>query len=145
MARRLSIFSDHVSINSLTSDLSSGHNLCFEYPSGSYKPILDIEIPRTFQWYKELFNPMSFDHCDYPLKIRESIEILTPKVGAHLRVWGSLLHTLLHTRNMKCDSQVLFLTHTFASPCLGREPKAKVATTYNHKIKFQLFRSLSQL
>jgi len=29
---------------------------------------------------------------------------------------------------MKCDSRVSLLAHTFASPCLGRKPKAKVAT-----------------
>jgi hypothetical protein len=29
---------------------------------------------------------------------------------------------------MKCDSQASFLTCTFASPCLGRKPKANVAT-----------------
>jgi hypothetical protein len=30
--------------------------------------------------------------------------------------------------SMKCDSQASHLAHTFASPCFGREPKAKVAT-----------------
>jgi hypothetical protein len=29
---------------------------------------------------------------------------------------------------MKCNSHASFLAHTFASPYLGREPKAKVAT-----------------
>jgi hypothetical protein len=28
---------------------------------------------------------------------------------------------------MKCDSQVSLLAHTFASPCFGCEPKARVA------------------
>jgi hypothetical protein len=31
-------------------------------------------------------------------------------------------------RSMKCNSRASFLTHTFASPCFGREPKAKVTT-----------------
>jgi len=31
---------------------------------------------------------MNFDPYDRPLKIRESIGIPTPKVGAHLGVWG---------------------------------------------------------
>jgi len=31
---------------------------------------------------------MSFNPCNCLLKIRESIEILTPKVGAHLRMCG---------------------------------------------------------
>jgi len=30
--------------------------------------------------------------------------------------------------NMKCDSQAFLLAYTLASPCLGREPKAKVVT-----------------
>jgi hypothetical protein len=30
---------------------------------------------------------------------------------------------------MRCDSQASLLAHNFASPCLGHEPKAKVATT----------------
>jgi hypothetical protein len=31
-------------------------------------------------------------------------------------------------RSMRCDSQTSLLARAFASPCLGREPKAKVAT-----------------
>jgi len=39
---------------------------------------------------------------------------------------GSL--TLSYTLgNMKCDSQTSLLAHIFISPCLSREPKAKVA------------------
>ncbi len=74
-------------IGNLTPDLSFDHNLCFKYPNGSYKPILDIYVPRYFQWYKEFFNPMSFDPYNYPLKIQESIGTPTPKVGVHLWVW----------------------------------------------------------
>jgi hypothetical protein len=29
---------------------------------------------------------------------------------------------------MKCDSQPSHLARTFVSPCLGRDPKARVAT-----------------
>jgi hypothetical protein len=36
---------------------------------------------------KKLFNSMSFDPCDHPLKIWEPIETLIPKMGAHLGVW----------------------------------------------------------
>ncbi len=40
--------------------------------------------------------------------------------------------TLSHTpRNMKYESWASFLVRTFASPCFGREPRARVAT---HKI-----------
>jgi hypothetical protein len=31
-------------------------------------------------------------------------------------------------KSMRCDSQASLLAHTLASPCLGHEPKAKVAT-----------------
>ncbi len=75
-------------IANLTPSPSFAHNLCFRYPNGSCKPILDIYVLRYFQWYKELFNPMSFDPWNHPLKIRESIRIPTPKVGAHLGMWG---------------------------------------------------------
>ncbi len=43
-------------IGNLISGLSFSNNLCFTYPSGSCEPILDIYIPRDFQWYKKLFN-----------------------------------------------------------------------------------------
>ncbi len=39
---------------------SFDHNLCFNYPNRSCKPILNIYVPRTFQWYKKLFNLMGF-------------------------------------------------------------------------------------
>jgi len=41
---------------------------------------------------------MSFDPCNYPLKIRESIKTLIPKMEVHLRMWGSFLHIFLHSR-----------------------------------------------
>ncbi len=72
----------------ITSDLAFGHNLCCRYPNGSCKPILDIYILKKNHWYKELFNSMNFDPCNYLLKIRESIGTSTPKMGAHLGVWG---------------------------------------------------------
>jgi hypothetical protein len=73
-------------IVNLIPDPSFGHNLCFKYPNGWYKPISNIYVPRAFQWYKECLNPMSFDPC--PLKIQESIGIPTPKIGVHLGMWG---------------------------------------------------------
>jgi hypothetical protein len=54
----------------------------------SCKPILDIYVPRFFQWYKELFDPMGFDPYYCFLKILESIRTPTLKMGAHLGVWG---------------------------------------------------------
>jgi hypothetical protein len=43
--------------------------------------------------------------------------------------------TLSYTHmSMKCDSWASLLACTFASPCLGYEPKAKVATDWAHII-----------
>jgi hypothetical protein len=72
----------------LTPGLSFGHNLCFKCLNGSCKPIFDIYVPRCFHWYKEFFNPMSFDPWNNSLKIWKSIGIPTHKVGIHLGVWG---------------------------------------------------------
>jgi hypothetical protein len=36
---------------------------------------------------------------------------------------------------MKCDSRASLLVHTLTSPCLGREPKARVATYEVRTIK----------
>jgi len=37
---------------------------------------------------------MGFDLCNYSMKIRESTKTPTPKMEAHLGMWGSFLHTL---------------------------------------------------
>jgi hypothetical protein len=74
-------------IANLTHGPSFDHNLCFRCPNGSCEPILDIYVPRSFQWYKERFNPMSFDPRNCFLKIWKSTETPTPKVGAPLGVW----------------------------------------------------------
>jgi hypothetical protein len=65
---------------------SFAHNLCFRYPNGSWEPILNIYVPRAFQWYRELFNPMSFDPWNRLLNFRKSIGTPTLKMGAHLGV-----------------------------------------------------------
>jgi hypothetical protein len=65
-----------------------GHNLCFEYPNGSYEPILDIYVSKDFEWFKKLFNSMIFDPCNRLVKIQESMGTLIPKVGAHLGMCG---------------------------------------------------------
>jgi hypothetical protein len=90
-----------------------------------------LYVPRTFQWYKELFNPMGFDPCNRSLKIQESIRIPTPKVGVHLGVWRFNSPTLLYFQppgNMNCDYRASLLARAFTTPCLGRKPKARVAT-----------------
>jgi hypothetical protein len=113
-------------IVNLTPDLSFGHNLCFKCPNESCEPILDIYISIAFQWYKELFNPLGFDPCNCPLKIRESTgtpnsELQTRKVEALLGVWGFIPSHFLSLLGF-------FLARNLASPCFGREPKARVAT-----------------
>jgi hypothetical protein len=40
---------------------SFGHKLRFRCPNGQCDPILDIYIPRSFQWYKERLKPLRFD------------------------------------------------------------------------------------
>jgi hypothetical protein len=63
-----------------------GHNVCFRYPNGSCKPILNIYVFKYFQYYMKLFNPLGFDPCNFSLKIQESILTFTPNVGAPLGV-----------------------------------------------------------
>jgi hypothetical protein len=75
-------------IVNLTPCPSFGHNLCFKCPNGSCEPILDIYVPRAFQWYKEIFHSMGFDPYNHSLKIWESIGTPIPKMRAHLGVWG---------------------------------------------------------
>ncbi len=75
-------------ITNLTPGPSFGHNLCLKCPNGSCKPILNIYVLRAFQWYKELFNPLSFDPCSGFLKIQKSTRSPTPKVEVLLKVWG---------------------------------------------------------
>jgi hypothetical protein len=100
-----------------------------KYPNGSCEPILDIYISKGFQWYKELFNLMSFDPWNCVLKIQKSIGTPTPKVKTHLGVWGFIpSHSPTLPGTWKCDFRASHLACTFASPYLSRKPKAKVAT-----------------
>ncbi len=67
------------------------------------RTISDIYVSRAFQWYMERLNPMGFGPCNCSLKIRESIRTPSPKVGAHLGVWGfipSHFPTLVGTWNV---------------------------------------------
>jgi hypothetical protein len=73
---------------------------------------------------------MGFDPYNFSLEIQKFIRTPTPKEGAHLGVWGVHSFTLSYTLgSMKCNSRASLLARTFASHCLGREPKARVATT----------------
>jgi hypothetical protein len=47
-------------IGNLTFGFSFGHNLCFKCSNGMYEPILDIYVPRAFQWCKKTFQSKEF-------------------------------------------------------------------------------------
>jgi hypothetical protein len=115
-------------IGNLTPCPSFGHNLCFKYPNGSFKLMLDIYVSRTFQWYKELINPMSFDPCNCPSKIQEwSSGVTFHAIG---NVWVRSFTFSYTPKSMKCDSWASLLAYTFANLCLGREPKVRVVTNW---------------
>jgi hypothetical protein len=113
----------------LTLDLSVGHNLCFKCPNGWCEPILDIYISIAFQWYKKLFKPMGFD----PLQSHS--EDSRVHLGLQLPQWeftweceGSFPHILCTHGRRWCDSRASLLARNLASPCLGHQPKVRVAT-----------------
>jgi hypothetical protein len=134
---------------SLTFDPSFGHNLCFKCSNEQYKSILDIYIPRTFQWYNEHHKPWSFDSWNRSLKFQESTGTPSPKVGVVLGVWGltpSYSLTLSYTPgSVWCDSRASFwpaslwpFCFDFRAPtwptplqplCLGHEPKARAPSS----------------
>ncbi len=112
--------------------VSFDHNLCIKYPNGSCEPILDIYIPRAFQWYKEIFNPMGFDPCDRSLKIWKSIETPILKVGAHLRMWRFIPS---HSRTLPRAWNVTPGLHSWLAPsqalALVASPKLKLRHMLN--------------
>jgi len=77
---------------------------------------------------------MSFDPYNRPLKIWKSIETPTPKVGVDLGMWGFIPSPSYTLGNMKCDSRTSLSARTFASICLGHEPKVKVTTVHAYII-----------
>ncbi len=83
----------------LTPSPSFGHNLCFRCPNEQCEPILDIYVPKAFQWYKERQKPLSFDPSNFSLKFWKSIRIPSPKVGVALGVWR------FTPESMWCDSR----------------------------------------
>jgi hypothetical protein len=110
-------------IANLTLGLSFGHNLCFKCSNEQCKPILDIYASRDFQWYKELFKPLSFDPCNRLLKIRESTGTPTPKVELP---WGVKVHSLTpsHTLgSMLCDSRLPSWPATLQTLALVASPR----------------------
>jgi hypothetical protein len=85
--------------------------------------------------FQELSNDLNFFQSNEfkPLKLFfENSRIHQDSNSQNVSSFGSVeVHSLAFSytpENMRCDSRGSLLAHTFASPCLGREPKAKVAT-----------------
>ncbi len=115
----------------LTPGLSFGRNLCFRCPNEQCEPILDIYVPRAFQWYKEHHKPLSFDPSNGSLKFRESTGTPSPKVGVALGVWRLTPSQSLALPGVSDVTPRLPLGPHPCNPfCLGREPKARVATQW---------------
>jgi len=130
-------------IANLTLDLSFDHNLCLKYPNGWCKPILDIYVPRSFQWHKELFNSMNFDSYHRLLKVWKSIRTPTPKMGVHLGMWGFIpSHFLAFLGAWNVTPKLHSWPTSFASPCLGHKPKFSIVT---HVTFLHFKRSMSSL
>jgi hypothetical protein len=73
---------------------------------------------------------MGFDPCNCFLKIQDSNSQGGRSLGS-VRVHS---FTLSYTSgSMRCDSRAFLLARTLASPCLGCEPKARVATLKEFK------------
>jgi hypothetical protein len=121
-------------IDTLILGLSFGHNLCFKYSNVLCKPTLTIHVSRPFQWYNELFNPMICLALEIAFwKFKSSLGLQLPKWKPIWECVGSFLHILLHSwGSIKCDFRASLLTRTFANPCFGHEPKAKVAIVHPH-------------
>ncbi len=106
-------------INSLTPGPSFSHNLCFKCPNEECEPILDIYVPRSFQWYKKCNKPLNFGPWNCSFKFRKSTRTLFPKVGIALGVWGftpSILPRIfLHSREYVMWFPGFFLARTLAT------------------------------
>ncbi len=106
-----------------------GHNLCCKCPNESCEPILDIYVSITFQWYKEVLNPLSF----WPLQLLfEHLEVHQDSNSQRGSSLGSVrVYSLTHSYtlgSMWHDYWVSLFAHNLATFCLGHEPKARVAT-----------------
>jgi hypothetical protein len=81
-------------IVNLTPGHSFGYNLCFRCPNGRCEPILDIHIPRSFHWYKELLKSISLTYAIALWRFRSPPGLQLPKWNS-LGVWGFIsLHPL---------------------------------------------------
>ncbi len=148
---------DSCLFGSLTLGLSFANNVFFRCLHEQWEPILDIYVPRSFQWCKEHHKPLNFDPCNYSLKFQECTGIPSPKMGVALGVW---MFTPSHSLTLSyipgsmwydswasswptplwafcLDSRAYFWPATLQPLCLGHELKARVATQVgSHIIKW---------
>jgi len=73
-------------IANLTPDLLLAINCVLDCPNEQCESILDIYVPRAFQWYKECHKLLSFDPWNCSLKFQKSTETPSPKVKVALGV-----------------------------------------------------------
>jgi hypothetical protein len=118
-------------IANLTPDPSFDHNLCFRCPNGSCEHILDIYIPRAFQWYRNASIQWVLTPTNALWKFGSSHGLQLPKWEFPWECEGSFPHILLHSREYEMWLLGFLLALILASPCLGCEPNARVATKVN--------------
>jgi hypothetical protein len=115
--RRFPTFSGRSQTGSLTPGPSFAHNLGCRCSNGQCEAIFDIYASRPFQWHQEHLNARCFGPCCRTLNIRESWRTPNPQLW---KCWASPPHLAkVGLRHLAC---------TFTSPCLGRKPKARIAT-----------------
>ncbi len=115
-------------IANFTISLFFCHNLCVKCSNGSYEPILDIYVPRAFQWYKELFNPIG-----WPLRsLSEGSRVHRDSNSQSGSSLGSMrVHSFTFSytpESMRCDFWASFLACTLTNPYFSCKPKFKVTT-----------------
>jgi hypothetical protein len=82
-------------ITNLTLSFSSGHNLCFKCPNGSYKLILDIYVPRYFQHKSSILWVLIPVIALWKFDSLPGLQL--PKWELPWKCEGSFLHTFLHS------------------------------------------------
>jgi hypothetical protein len=124
-------------IGNLTPDLSFGHNLCLKCLDGSREPILDIYIPRAFQWYKNSSIQWVMTLEIFLWRFKSPSRLQLPKWELIWECEGSFPHTLLHSWEHEMWLLGFLLACTLTNPCLCHKPKARVTTSnmYSNLVK----------
>jgi hypothetical protein len=111
---------------------SFAHNLCFNHPNGSCRPILDICILRVFS------NDIRNSTIQWGLTLVIILWKFKSPSGLQLQKWeliweceGSFPHTLLHSWEHEMWLLGFPLGPHLSSPCLGCECKARLATLFD--------------